>query len=278
MNIYRYILPVLLAGVVVACSEDKEEADAPVVAPDGYENGHAYVDLGLTSGNKWAIQNINATVAKFYGSYFAWGELYTAQELDPDNSTNYKFNKYITHEKTYFNFKAYKYCNGAYNSLTKYNNNETYGKVDNTLSIDETDDVAAVKWGGSWHMPSASDFQELIDECVIEWTRSYNNTGYPGIIVFKCKDESDKGRAIEERDSLKLTSRYSLLEPHIFIPSAGYASDSSIVMSAVDNGYWTSDIDKDEPYKAKVLQFRYADINITADYRSKGYTIRPVTK
>ena len=241
-----------------ATLKKQETAAVPAISQKGT---HAYVDLGLPSGTLWATMNIGASSPKDYGDYFAWGE-----------TSGYNSGK------TDFSWSTYNWCNGSKTTLTKYNNNESYGKVDNTLSIDETDDVTAVKWGGNWHMPSASDFQELIDECVIEWTRSYNNTGYPGIIVFKCKDESDKGRAIEERDSLKLTSRYSLLEPHIFIPSAGYASDSSIVMSAVDNGYWTSDIDEDEPYKAKVLQFRYADINITADYRSKGYTIRPVTK
>ena len=39
----------------------------------GY-NGHAYVDLGLPSGLKWATCNVGATTPEGYGDYFAWGE------------------------------------------------------------------------------------------------------------------------------------------------------------------------------------------------------------
>ncbi len=35
------------------------------------ENGHAYVDLGLTSGTLWATCNIGATNPEDYGDYFA---------------------------------------------------------------------------------------------------------------------------------------------------------------------------------------------------------------
>lgn len=43
--------------------------------PDGYINGHGYVDLGLPSGTKWATCNVGADEPWVYGNYFAWGKL-----------------------------------------------------------------------------------------------------------------------------------------------------------------------------------------------------------
>ena len=39
----------------------------------GYENGHQYVDLGLSV--KWATMNVGAYAPKDTGAYYAWGEL-----------------------------------------------------------------------------------------------------------------------------------------------------------------------------------------------------------
>ena len=41
--------------------------------PDGYINGHGYVDLGLPSGTKWANCNVGADEPWGYGNYYAWG-------------------------------------------------------------------------------------------------------------------------------------------------------------------------------------------------------------
>ncbi len=41
--------------------------------PTGTLNGHDYIDLGLTSGLKWATCNVGASSPSDYGDYFAWG-------------------------------------------------------------------------------------------------------------------------------------------------------------------------------------------------------------
>ena len=41
---------------------------------DGSEAGYNYVDLGLTSGTKWATMNLGAKTPQDYGNYYAWGE------------------------------------------------------------------------------------------------------------------------------------------------------------------------------------------------------------
>ncbi|MBQ3681444.1 MAG: hypothetical protein IJJ78_08560, partial [Paludibacteraceae bacterium] len=43
------------------------------------ENGREYVDLGLTSGTKWATMNIGAENPQDYGGYYAWGETITKE-------------------------------------------------------------------------------------------------------------------------------------------------------------------------------------------------------
>lgn len=60
----------LLFSVMACSSDDDDENDDPY-------NGHAYVDLGLPSGVKWATCNIGATAPEDDGDYYAWGETST---------------------------------------------------------------------------------------------------------------------------------------------------------------------------------------------------------
>lgn len=95
--------------------------------PTGTENGKDLVDLGLSV--KWATCNVGANTPEEYGDYFAWGE---------------------TRPKDYYNWGTYKYCNGYYNTMTKYCTNSSYGKVDNKTTLELEDDAAYINWGGSW--------------------------------------------------------------------------------------------------------------------------------
>ena len=72
--------------------------DIPLTPADGIENGYGYVDLGLSV--KWATMNVGATKPEECGNYYAWGEVEV---------------------KDTYSWYFYKYCEGTYNSLTKYN-------------------------------------------------------------------------------------------------------------------------------------------------------------
>ena len=79
----------------------KESApNITVSEPDGYNNGHGYVDLGLPSGTKWATCNIGASVPEGKGNYFAWGEI--------NEKTNYSVtnSKTVNKELDYYQFDA----------------------------------------------------------------------------------------------------------------------------------------------------------------------------
>ena len=121
-------------------------------AVSGFENEHAYVDLGLPSGTKWATCNVGATAPEGYGDYFAWGE--TAPKDD-------------------YSWETYKYCNGSETSLTKYCDNSSYGYngfTDNKTILDLSDDAARANWGGKWRMPTTTEQRELINNCTWTWT------------------------------------------------------------------------------------------------------------
>ena len=110
-------------------------------------NDYEYVDLGLPSGLKWATCNVGATKPEEYGGYYAWGETSTKSEY---NDGNYKWESLS---------KTTKYC--------LYSNHDEF---DGKMHLEPGDDVANVKWGGSWRMPLKDDMNELRYYCTWEWT------------------------------------------------------------------------------------------------------------
>ena len=92
-------------------------------------NGHEYVDLGLSV--KWATCNVGAEKPSNYGDYYAWGEIETKDDYSPETSS-------------------------------------TTGKEISDFSGNPEYDVAAAKWGGTWRMPTADEFTELINNCTME--------------------------------------------------------------------------------------------------------------
>lgn len=58
--------------------------------PTGTITGHGYIDLGLSSGRKWATCNIGAANQEDVGNYYAWGETETK---DTYTSSNYTYNQ-----------------------------------------------------------------------------------------------------------------------------------------------------------------------------------------
>lgn len=122
--------------------------DDDVSKEDGYENGHGYVDLGLSV--KWAICNVGANAPEESGNFYAWGE--TA----PQANNSYSWN-------------SYKWCNGSSTKITKYGISSSYGIVDNKKTLEASDDAAHANWGGSWRMPTKDELDELHDKCTWAW-------------------------------------------------------------------------------------------------------------
>ena len=53
-------------------------------------------------------------------------------------------------------------------SMTKYSTSVGYGIVDDKITLDPEDDVAHVKWGGNWRMPTKAEQDELRKNCTWE--------------------------------------------------------------------------------------------------------------
>ena len=193
--------------------------------------GHKYVDLGLPSGLKWATCNVGANNPWEYGGYYAWGE---------------------TEENSNYDWSTYKWCSGSYDNMTKYCTYSDWGRVDNKTILDPEDDVAHVKWGGSWRMPTEAEQYELRNNCTWTWTTQNGVNGY--------KVTGPNGNSI-------------------FLPAAGYRGG----MGARDRGsygcYWSSSLGSDGSGNACCLDFYsfgfggWRNVN-----RCYGRSVRPVSQ
>ncbi len=159
-----------------------DEGDKPVEKPFEptipTENvmSRLYVDLGLSV--KWAYSNYGTINSPSQvGDLVAWGAF---------------------RNKTESTWENYPYGDASQGKLDKYCLDEEYGKVDNLTTLEKADDAPASSWGGGWRMPTASEFQELIDECTWEWG-TYNDmdgylvTGPNGNSIFLSVNDADMG-------------------------------------------------------------------------------------
>ena len=160
--IYNWLLMLFAAMATfsfTACGSDGDDTDYAAILNtlNGGETTGEAIDLGLPSGIKWASCNVGATAPEEYGGYYAWGE---------------------TEEKSNYSWSTYKYCNSSDNSMTKYNTDIFYGTVDNKTTLEPGDDVAHVKWGGSWRMPTKAEQDDLRNNCTWTWTTLNGVDGY----------------------------------------------------------------------------------------------------
>lgn len=210
------------------------------------------VDLGLSV--KWASCNIGAGIPEDYGDYFAWGETephYEAGYAQESPQAHWKDGKFT------YSFSTYKYCNGSLKTMTKYCNNSSYGNngfTDSKTTLDPDDDVAHVKWGGSWRMPTADECQELLDNCSWTWT---TQNGVNGFMV---------------------TSKKSGFEgASIFLPAGGFHAGGSFPgRSGSEGNYWSSSLHTYYPYDGWSLYFSQEKRYTSGHFRYAGYSVRPV--
>ena len=185
-------------------------------------NNHPHlIDLGLPSGTKWACCNVGATTPEGYGGYYAWGE---------------------TEVKTTYDWSTYIYYDG------------TEGTCQDLGSdiVGTEYDVAHVKWGSSWVMPTRTQQDELRENCNYEWTKVNGINGY------------------------KFTSNNN--GASIFLPAAGYHPEGNLYDVGSAGNYWTSTQDSSDPYSTYYLNFYSDDVDCGSNYRYYGLSVRPVSQ
>lgn len=179
-----------------------------------------YVDLGLPSGIKWAKCDLGETVPEACGLSYSWGETwYKGQAFE---------NSY------YFN-------NGKWGEFFKYN---TAGA--NPVTLDKEDDVAFLRLGEGWRIPTWADVLELYENCTI--TEASLN-GVLGVMF------------ISKKNNNYIFLAYNKLSGHSIIKR------------------WTNTLSNDNAAFAAILALKKSDngsVGMADDTYNKRYTILPI--
>lgn len=186
--------------------------DEPSDVPEGA------VDLGLSV--YWATCNIGAPAPEELGDYYAWGETETKNE---------------------YTWNTYKW--GKYDSLTK------YGPGDKRTVLEAEDDVAHVKLGGKWRMPTDAEWAELLENCA--WASSTLND-----VNVKVVTSNKNGNSI-------------------FFPLPGYRLDT-LYGEGSCGFYWSSSLSTEDPNDAWGAYLEFYDVSRRGLGRFYGYSVRPV--
>ncbi len=223
----------LMAGTAkITVKDDKsgQTATLDVTVTDNYspisylacpDDHHPHmIDLGLPSGTKWACCNVGADKPEAYGGYYAWGE---------------------TEEKSYYAWSTYIHYDGS-----KYGCHNLGSDIAGTQY-----DVAHMKWGSSWVMPSRDQIEELLGYCTIKWTtfngvKGYQFTGMNGGTVF--------------------------------LPAAGDRWDDVLYYAGSYGFYWSSTQDPSLSTYAYGLNFYSGLVRGRNAYRYDGRSVRPVSR
>ncbi len=178
------------------------------------------IDLGLPSGTKWACCNVGASTPEGYGDYYAWGE---------------------TEEKSYYDWSTYTHCNGS---------RDTCHDLGSDIAGTGYD-VAHVRWGGSWVMPSHEQQVELLNFCTTQWTtkNGVNGRTFTG----------PSGGTI-------------------FLPAAGSRWADGLDSVGSSGIYWSSSQNPSVSYNNYGLYFRSGGAYWGYCGRRYGQSVRPVSR
>ena len=175
------LILILLSLMTFATS--MAQNDITLSCPD--DNHPHAIDLGLPSGTRWACCNVGALKPYERGGYYAWGE---------------------TEEKDSYELNTYEHF-----TTTDY-----YQNIGGDIAGTEYD-VAHVKWGEGWQMPSFDRVKELVRGCTCSWTTMNGVIGE------------------------KFTSKYN--GAIIFIPANGFRSGTNVISLDENGCYWSGTSD-----------------------------------
>lgn len=171
------------------------------------------VDLGLSV--KWADRNIGASTPEDYGGLYVWGDTIGAETLKNDNDYFYK-NLPVNISGTIY-------------------------------------DLALIKWGGNWRMPTEKEIDELLKNCTSKWDTINDVKGF--------KFTSKKGKSV-------------------FFPATGYRSwkELKINRQGHQGTYWSGTLCEDMGGEGTVylMQFFYNEAFKTSVSRRYSFAIRPI--
>lgn len=227
-------------GTATITAKVGEKSAECIVVVNGIPDGAVNLGIVITrdDGSKyvlyWAECNIGASKPEEFGDYYAWGE---------------------TETKDIYTWETYKFrtSGDSYNvKLSKYNTSSSNGPVDKKTVLDPEDDVAHVKLGGKWRMPTKAEQDALRAQCTWTWTTLNGVNGY----VVKSKVNSTS----------------------IFLPAAGLRGETDFSGAGSYGFYWSSSLITNYPYNAYEGGFDSDRVRWGVYDRNAGFTVRPVSE
>jgi hypothetical protein len=204
---------------------------------------NVYVDLGLSV--KWATCNVGANTPEEYGDYYAWGE------LEPKESYTWENYRFRTRGYDEGTVRLSKYTSICYTGL--YDENGISIADDKTL-LEPEDDVAHVKWGGNWRIPTKDELEELRTKCT--WTSTTLN-GVKGYSVTSNVD--------------------GYTDRSIFLPATGMRIRQWTLSTDTIGRFWGNSIVTGDDYDAVYLDFDFSrGPGRFSIIRCLGQCVRPV--
>ena len=229
-----------------------------------YATSNKYVDLGLSTGLKWAACSIGTQNEYEDGLFFQWGDtegVYTpSKDASVTRTGTFDFESvegtpWTVTQKGFqkvFDWATYKYCNGSKTTMTKYCTNSSYGTVDTKTTLEPVDDAAIQNLRSqSGHedarMPKASEYQTLYNETLWVWcpggnvgikktdesgNESIEYIKYPtGYFVFKTEsDKKQRGTfTTDENDNL---IGYTATSRTVYYPGAHEVTEGDVTSIA----------------------------------------------
>ena len=184
------------------------------------------VDLGLSV--KWSRLNIGASSAASYGSYYEWGatQEYNASKWNSSGTTSAV----------------------AWSASTPWG----YWNSDTDITPSGGHDIARIKWGNPWRMPTKDELQELIDQCNWTWTVLDGNRGY----LLKNKNGTNKNS--------------------LFLSNSGYMLNGESRFSVNEGDYWSSTTDVGNSYFLFFHTTNDPVVSLPGGKRPSGFNVRPV--
>ena len=214
------------------------------------------VDMGLTSGLKWAARDLDLTKPggfcdtpfTYDKSFFSWGN------IDGHNPVSNSF--------------AGVYNWGGVNDAEPYYEGQPYGSTKgNTLTGDipvgEEFDAARANIGEPWRMPTSAEFAELIAGCIY--------IDADGVEV--ASDKADKRVTVNGIVGLYLQSKAN--GNRLFFAASGNGAGSSWGSRGALGSYWSRSFDSARV--ARGLYFRSGGVyQQNTNNRYNGFAVRPV--
>lgn len=209
--------------------------------------------MGLPSGNRWAVSNIDATGPYFFQaspfqyecSFFSWGNV-TPHSPISETAFDYDF--------------------GAVNPTAPYYEGQPYGETPGAMltgDIPLTHDAARKMLGSPWYMPTDNDFRELFNNCIF-----INEDGTE-------VDTTKADKRVSVNGILGLYIKSKINGARLFFSCSGFGNGHSWGYRGSLGHYWSSTWSS----ARNALYLNFSPVGLNPQYSSAryyGFAVRPI--